>query len=84
MPIRKHLTDKTSFGPDTIEKMSKAFEEACIPCIALRVVAGDEKGREIVATRIVDLARNGLVDPEALRDRVVSEARRVYEGAPKS
>ena len=77
MPIRKHLTDKTSFGPDTIEKMSKAFEEACI---ALRVVAGDEKGREIVATRIVDLARNGLVDPEALRDRVVSEARRVYEG----
>ena len=81
MPIRKHLTDKTSFGPDTIEKMSKAFEEACI---ALQVVAGDEKGREIVATRIVDLARNGLVNPEALRDRVVSEARRVYEGAPKS
>ena len=28
--------------------------------------------------------RNGLVDPEALRDRVASEARRVYEGAPKS
>ena len=64
MPIRKHLTDKTSFGPDTIEKMSKAFEEACI---ALQVVAGDEKGREIVATRIIDLARNGLVDPKLAR-----------------
>jgi hypothetical protein len=37
-----------------------------------------------VATRIIDLVRNGLVDPEALRDRVASEARRVYEGAPKS
>jgi hypothetical protein len=41
--------------------MSKAFEEACI---ALRVFAG-ERGREIVATRIIDLARNGLVDPTA-------------------
>ena len=50
--------------------MSKVFEEACI---ALRVFAG-ERGREIVASRIIDLARNGLVDPNALRDRVVSEA----------
>ena len=43
MPIRKHLTDKTAFGPATIEAMSKAFEEACS---ALQVYAGDEKGRE--------------------------------------
>jgi hypothetical protein len=35
------LTDKISFGPDTIEKMSRAFEEACI---TLQVFAGDEKG----------------------------------------
>jgi hypothetical protein len=65
MPIRKHLTDKTVFGPAAIEAMSKAFEEACN---ALRVFAGDEKGREIVATRIIDLAR-------AIRNRVVAEAR---------
>ena len=52
--------------------MSKAFEGACI---ALRVYAGDEKGREIIATRIIDLARNGLIDPTALRDRVIAEAR---------
>jgi hypothetical protein len=57
MPIRKHLADKTAFGPTAIEAMSKAFEEACI---ALQVFAGDEKGREIIATRIIDLARNGL------------------------
>ena len=25
MPIRKHLTDKTAFGPVAIEAMSKAF-----------------------------------------------------------
>jgi hypothetical protein len=72
MPIRKHLTDKTAFGPAAIEAMSQAFEEACI---ALQVFAGDEKGREIIATRIVDLARNGLIDPTALRDRVIAEAR---------
>ena len=72
MPIRKHLTDKTAFGPAAIEAMSQAFEEACI---ALQVFAGDEKGREIIATRIINLARNGLIDPTALRDRVIAEAR---------
>ena len=72
MPIHKHLTDKTAFGPVAIEAMSKAFEEACI---ALQVYAGDEKGREIIATRIIDLARNGLIDPTALRDRIIAEAR---------
>jgi hypothetical protein len=71
MPIRKHLTDKTAFGPVAIEAMSKAFEEACI---ALQVYAGDEKGREIIAT-LIDLARNGLIDPAALRDLVLAEAR---------
>jgi hypothetical protein len=72
MPIRKHLTDQTAFGPAAIEAMSKAFEEACN---ALQVFAGDEKGREIIATRIIDLARGGMVDAAALRDRVVAESR---------
>jgi len=66
------LTDKTAFDPAAIEAMSKAFEEACI---ALQVFVGDEKGREIIATRIIDLASNGLIDPTALRDRVIAEAR---------
>ena len=72
MPIRKHLTDKTAFGLAAIEAMSKAFEEACN---ALQVFAGDEKGREIIATRIIDLARGGVIDATALRDRVIAEAR---------
>jgi hypothetical protein len=72
MPIRKHLTDKTAFGPAAIEAMSKAFEQACI---ALQVYAGGENGREIIATGIIDLARNGLIDPTALRDRVIAESR---------
>jgi hypothetical protein len=70
MAIRKHLTDQTAFGPAAIEAMSKAFEEACN---ALQV--SDEKAREIIATRIIDLARGGVIDAAALRDRVVAEAR---------
>jgi hypothetical protein len=66
---RKHLTDKAAFGPAAIEAI---FEETCI---ALQVPAGDENGREIIATRIIDLARSGLIDPAALRDRVITEAR---------
>lgn len=76
MPIRKHLIDKAAFDPDTITAMSKAFGEACI---TLKVFAGDEEGREIVATRIIDLARSGLVDATALRDRVLSEAQQAIE-----
>jgi hypothetical protein len=72
MPIRKHLTDQTAFGPAAIEAMSKAFEEACN---ALQVFAGDDKGREIIATRIIDLARGGVIDAGALRDRVVVSPR---------
>jgi hypothetical protein len=52
--------------------MSKAFEEACA---ALHVFAGDQRGREVIATRIIDLARNGVIDAAALRDRVMLESR---------
>jgi hypothetical protein len=72
MPIRKHLTDKTAFGPAAIEAMSRAFEEACT---TLQVYAGDEKGREIIATRIIDLARGGLIDPTARAVSVQSSER---------
>jgi len=58
--------------PPQLKAMSKAFEEACI---ALQIFADDVKGREIIATRIIDFSRTGLIDPTALRDRVIAEAR---------
>jgi hypothetical protein len=61
-----------AFGPGAVDAMSKAFEEGCN---ALQVFAGDEKGREIIVNRIIDLARTGLIDPTAFRDRVIAEAR---------
>lgn len=44
-------------------------------CAALRVFAGDQNGREIIATRIIDLARKGIIDPAALHKRVLTEGR---------
>lgn len=72
MQIRQHIEDINTFEPETVAAMSRAFEEACV---ALQIFSGDEKGRETVATRIVDLARNGITDSGALRDRVLLEAR---------
>ena len=51
--------------------MSRALEEACK---ALHI-DGEIKDREVVATRIIDLARNGVIDAKALSTRVVAEVR---------
>jgi hypothetical protein len=37
-------------------------------------VNGQVHDREIIATRIIDLARNGVTDAKALGDRVIAEA----------
>jgi hypothetical protein len=74
MPIRQHLPDHHAFEPDQIATMSKALEETCA---ALGVFSGDHQGRETVAARIIDLARNGVLDPNALRDRVIREAKSI-------
>ena len=72
MPIRAHLTEQSVFEPEAIQAMSTAFELACAD---LDIFADDEQGRHIIATRIIDLARNGVVDASALHRRVVAEAR---------
>ena len=72
MPIRVHLSDACAFEPEAIQAMSTAFE---LSCADLEVFAGDERGREIIAMRIIDLARDGVIDAAALHKRVVAEAR---------
>ena len=71
MPIRRYLEDSAAFEPEAIEAMSKALEEACK---ALHI-NGQIQDREVVATRIIDLARNGVVDAKALSERVIAEAK---------
>jgi hypothetical protein len=78
MPISAFLDDQLNdgrpveevFGPDEIEAMSMALEDVCK---ALKL-DGKGKVREIVALRIIELARRGERSRTKLRDRVLQEA----------
>ena len=59
-----------AFGPDELRAMSTALEEVC----RMLEVDHDQGAREVIAARILELARRGECDPERLRDRVLREA----------
>lgn len=59
-----------AFDPDTLRAMSTALEEVC----RMLKVDGDPGAREVMAVRIIELARRGQLDPKRLRDRVLREA----------
>jgi hypothetical protein len=71
MPIRSYLEDHHAFQPEEIDAMSRALEEACK---ALHI-NGQAQDRETIAARIIDLARNGVIDPAILCDRVLTETK---------
>ncbi len=74
MPIRQYLKDQSGFGPDAIKVMSDALERACH---SLKV-NGHQDDRQIIAARIIDLARGGLIDAAALSERVVAETKALH------
>jgi hypothetical protein len=59
-----------AFGPDALQAMSTALEEVC----QTLKIDRDQGAREVIAVRIIELARRGECDPERLRDRVLREA----------
>ena len=59
-----------AFDPDALRAMSTALEEVC----RTLQVNGDQHAREVMALRIIELARRGERDPELLRDRVLWES----------
>jgi hypothetical protein len=71
MPIRRYLADNSAFDPDAIKAMSEALERTC----AALHVNGQLRDREVIATRIIDLARNGVMDARALSERVIAETK---------
>ena len=70
--IHSHLEDPAVFDPEALRVMLQALHDTCN---ALHIFAGDEHGRQVIATRIIDLASMGVIDADALRDRVLMEAR---------
>jgi hypothetical protein len=71
MPIRPHL-DGHKFDPETIRVMGLAFEMALV---ALRLADRGDLANEIVASKIIALAKAGERDPERLCESVMKEFR---------
>ena len=61
-----------AFDPDALRAMSIALEEVC----RTLQLDGDQHAREVIAVRILELARRGERDPRRLSDRVLREARK--------
>ena len=59
------------FEPHDIQVMSMAYDDVCK---ALNLPNTDKHAREVIAARIIELARRGERSPSALRDRVLTEA----------
>ena len=60
------------FEPEEIHALAVAFDDICVE-MNLPVTA--TVAREVVATRVIDLAREGLIDPTLLTGRVLHEVR---------
>ena len=70
------------FGPDDIKAMSVALDEVCRK---LDLTNDKQEEREVLANRIIALARHGECDPAVLRDGVLRElAVRAWRGLSPS
>jgi hypothetical protein len=61
-----------AFDSDALQAMSTALAEVC----RTLKIENDQGAREVIAVRIIELARRGERDPERLRNRVLREAGR--------
>jgi hypothetical protein len=68
--IIARMPEKNTFDPDTIHTMGRALHQICA---SLQIATPPD--REIIATRIIDLARSGVRDAETFRNRVLTEAK---------
>ncbi len=68
MPIIPFLKDE-AFDPDHIQAMSAALGQ-----VSTALGVSDQQSLEVLATRIIELARRGERDAERLKERVLMEA----------
>lgn len=74
MPIRRYLHDTDVFEPHVISAMSQVLERVCTKL----QVNGQASVREVIAMRIIDLARGGVADADVLADRVIAETKALH------
>ena len=65
-----HIVADVYFGPDATRAMGSAFDKACR---SLQNNGQANVVREIIAKRIIDLARDGERDPDHLCDATLQE-----------
>ena len=70
MPIRPFLGEQ--FDDETVRVMGLAFEAVCI---ALRIGTSGDDIRQAIATKVIDLARNGERHPDVLCELTLKEIR---------
>jgi hypothetical protein len=68
--IAEFVPGNAAFNPHEIRAMSMALDDVCQ---ALRI-NGDRTAREIIAIRIIELARLGERSPTRLRDCLLAES----------
>jgi hypothetical protein len=72
MSIRQFVNGQ-AFEPQTIQVMSEALTAACK---ALGLKEKDDAANRLLATRIIDLARDGIHDPGLLKAAALAGLRR--------
>ena len=77
--IVEFLRDELVFEPEHIQAMAMAYDDVCK---VLNLSEREAKAREVIATRIIELAGRGERSATRLRDRVLREAGIEPSGAP--
>jgi hypothetical protein len=72
MPITIYL-DGFKFDPEAKRVMGVAFE---MTCAALKYSNQSDVAHEAIAKRIIELAKNGMLDPDRLCERVLDDLRK--------
>jgi hypothetical protein len=62
------LENQTEFDPETLQAMSAAFDDVCK---VLRLKLSETKGREAVAKKIIEMARQGQRNPTLLSLKIL-------------
>ena len=73
MPTTKFL-DGFEFDPEAKRIMGLAFE---MTCAAIKYTSRPDVAREAVARKIVELAKNGVRNPDRLCERVLDDLRKL-------
>jgi hypothetical protein len=76
MPIRPYLDDHT-LGPETVRLLGIAFE---ITRAALKIEERNEPAKEVIAGKLIELAKQGDRDPARLSEQVLVWVREASAG----